>query len=64
MAPPEAGVIGGRRAEWSLEESAPFVDVAFELDPVPEGSPQPKTGKLKLGDFVKFCEFLRSMSDR
>lgn len=61
---PKSGIIGGRRAEWSLGEPAPFVDVVFELDPQTAANPQPKTGQLKLGDFATFCEFLRSMGDR
>jgi hypothetical protein len=61
---PKTGVIGGRRAQWRLEEPAPFVDIAFELAPKTESDPQPKIGQMKLGDFGKFCEFLRSMSDR
>jgi hypothetical protein len=60
----KTGIIGGRRAEWSLDEPAPFVNVVFELDPKTAAAPQPKTGQLKLGDFAKFCEFLRSMGDR
>lgn len=60
---PKTGVIGGRRDEWRCEETAPFVDVAFELCPATDADPQPKSGQLKLGDFAKFCEFLRSMSD-
>ncbi len=61
---PNAGIIGGRRAEWSLDEPAPFVDVVFEPTPKTDETPQPKTGQLRLGDFVKFCEFLRSMGQR
>jgi len=61
---PKTGVIGGRRAPWRLDEPAPFVDTAFELTSKTEAVPEPKTGEMRLGDFVKFCEFLRSMSDR
>lgn len=64
MIGPKTGVIGGRRAEWRLDESAPVVDVAFELAPKTEATPQPTNGHMKLGDFVYFCQFLRSMSDR
>lgn len=60
----KTGIIGGRRAEWSLDEPTPFVDVVFEPGPKTDADPQPKTGQLKLGDFAKFCEFLRSMGDR
>ncbi|MDO8432069.1 MAG: SIR2 family protein [Candidatus Binatus sp.] len=61
---PKTGIIGGRRAEWRLDDPVPFVDVVFERDPKTEANPQPKTGQLKLGDFAKFCEFLRSMGER
>jgi hypothetical protein len=61
---PKSGIIGGRRAEWSLDEPAPFVDAVFEPDPKTAVTPQPKTGQMKLGDFGTFCEFLRSMGDR
>jgi hypothetical protein len=61
---PKSGIIGGRRAEWSLDEPATFVDAVFEPDPKSAVTPQPKTGQLKLGDFGTFCKFLRSMGDR
>jgi hypothetical protein len=61
---PKTGVIGGRRAPWSLEEAAPFVDIAFAVSPKTDADPHPKTGQMKLGDFAYFCEFLHSMSDR
>jgi hypothetical protein len=61
---PKTGVIGGRRADWRLDEAATFMEVAFEVDPVTGTDPQPKTGRIRIGDFVQFCEFLRSMSDR
>jgi hypothetical protein len=61
---PKTGLIGGRRAEWRLEQSAPFVDVVFELNAVGGAGEQTKTGQLRLGDFAKFCAFLHSMGDR
>jgi hypothetical protein len=60
---PKTGVIGGRRAEWRLEQPAPFVEIVFEWDPVAGEGAQPKTGQMRLGDFEKFCAFLRSMDD-
>jgi hypothetical protein len=61
---PKTGVVGGRRAEWRLEEGAPVVDTVFEVGPKAEADSQATAAKLKLGDFEKFCEFLLSMSDR
>jgi hypothetical protein len=60
---PKTGVIGGRRGDWQLDDPASFMGVAFELDPPTATITQPKTGKMRLGDFAQFCEFLRSMSD-
>jgi hypothetical protein len=59
---PNSGVIGGRRAEWKFEDTAPCADSAFELISPSETSPQTKSGRLKLGDFARFCEFLNLMS--
>jgi len=61
---PKTGMIGGRRAQWRLDEPAQFVDIAFELAPKTEADPQPKNGLMKLGNFVNFCKFLHSMGDR
>lgn len=61
---PKVGIIGGCPAVWRLDEPAPFVDVVFEPDPEMDVDTLPKKGQLKLGDFAKFCEFLRSMGDR
>ena len=60
---PKVGVIGGRRAEWRLEQAAPFVDIVFELDPGAGTGAAPKTGQMRLGDFTKFCTFLNSMGE-
>jgi hypothetical protein len=59
---PNSGVIGGRRADWRFEDTAPCVDIAFELTSPSETNPQTQNGRLKLGDFAKFCEFLQLMS--
>ncbi len=61
---PETGIIGGRRARWKLDDNVPFVAAAFELDPKTEADPQPTSGRVKLGDFANFCEFLLSMTAR
>jgi len=61
---PKTGMIGGRRAQWRLNEPAPFIDIAFKLSPKTKADPQPKKGQMKLGNFVHFCEFLRSMGNR
>ena len=60
---PKSGTIGGRRAEWRLEQPARFVEIVFELDPS-AGAAAPKTGHMRLGDFAKLCDFLRSMDER
>lgn len=60
---PKVGIIGGRRAEWRLEQSAPFVDAVFDLDPATGAGASPKTGQMRLGDFTKFCSFLQSMGE-
>ena len=61
---PKVGVIGGRCAEWRLEQSAPFADAVFDLDHDTGTGVQPKTGRMRLGDFTKFCSFLQSMGER
>jgi hypothetical protein len=61
---PKVGIIGGRRAEWRLEQPAPFVEMVFEADADPGTGAQQKTGQMRIGDFRKFCAFLQSMGDR
>jgi hypothetical protein len=61
---PKTGIIGGRRADWRLDQAALFVDTVFELDPSTGAGAVAKTGMMRLGDFTKFCEFLRSMDER
>jgi hypothetical protein len=60
---PKVGIIGGRSGEWRLDQSAPFVDKVFDLDPVTGAGSAPKTGQMRLGDFTKFCCFLQSMGE-
>lgn len=61
---PDTGIIGGQRFPWRLEEAAPLVDSVFELTPATAADPTPKTGKMTIGDFAKFCGFLKTMGDR
>lgn len=61
---PKVGIIGGRRADWRIEQSAPFVDLVFETDAEPGTGAKQKTGQMKIGDFGKFCAFLQSMGER
>ncbi|MEQ8399387.1 MAG: SIR2 family protein [Silicimonas sp.] len=62
---PKTGIIGGRRLPWSPDESHESMKVAFELidcgdrDGDGEGT---KTGRMKVGDFAAFCDFLDSMT--
>lgn len=63
---PNGGVLGGRWGEWRLTESLDdrarnFFSPAFKLDAAAAGGPAPVTGKLVLGDFNSFCEFLGTM---
>lgn len=61
---PRAAYIGGRRGEWKLEEVrsvAPLAQ-AFKLDDIPEGEPTTGAGKMLLGDFAHFAEFLGSLT--
>jgi hypothetical protein len=60
---PKVGVIGGRRAEWRLEQTAPFVDIVFEPDASVGTGTGPQTGQMRLGNFTKFCAFLNSMGE-
>jgi hypothetical protein len=60
---PKVGVIGGRRAEWRLEQTAPFVDIVFEPDGGAGTGTGAKTGQMRLGNFTKFCAFLNSMGE-
>lgn len=61
---PDTGVIGGLRFPWRLEEAAPLVDSVFALAPGTPADPTPKTGQMTIGDFAKFCGFLKLMGER
>jgi hypothetical protein len=61
---PQTGVIGGRRAAWAAVESPSFMDGVFELkEEVRAGGEATKTGRMKIGDFTCFCDFLESMTE-
>jgi hypothetical protein len=62
---PKTGLIGGRRGKWAPSETPSFMDDVFELqEPADAGGgvAKPKTGLMKIGDFVCFCRFLESMA--
>lgn len=60
---PETGVISGRRAKWTPSESPSFMDGVFELKETaaPAGGTT-KAGRMKIGNFASFCQFLESMT--
>ena len=62
-----AATIGGTWGEWRLKEAvdertAPFMDLAFDSDAVPEPGVPPLTGRFRLGDFVWLSRFLAAMT--
>ncbi|MCY4149580.1 MAG: SIR2 family protein, partial [Gammaproteobacteria bacterium] len=66
---PETGVIGRQRSHWESIGSLAFMDIAFEL--ITEGpkggsgnadGDDVKKGRMKIGDFNSFCDFLESMT--
>ena len=66
---PETGIIGGLRAAWAPVESPSFMSAAFELssdgvaDKNSDGDvDEAKTGRMKIGEFGSFCDFLESMT--
>ena len=64
---PYTGIIGGQRAAWVPAESLASMNVAFELKSIGlensnEEGDATKTGRMKIGDFVSFCDFLESMT--
>jgi SIR2-like domain len=63
---PNAGVMGGRWGEWRLTEALDdrtrdFFAPAFKVEAPAAGGAAPLTGRLVLGDFNSFCEFLSTM---
>jgi hypothetical protein len=60
---PQTGIIGGRQAAWAPVESPSFMADVFELkEATPAGGEPTKTGRMKIGDFACFCDFLQSMT--
>jgi hypothetical protein len=60
---PKTGTIGGRQAIWAPVECPPFMSAVFELkEEAPGGGEPVKSGKMKIGDFARFCDFLESMT--
>lgn len=61
---PNAAYVAGRRGEWKLEDVKSIAPLAqaFRLDDVPEGQHPTGGGKLLLGDFVRFAEFLGALT--
>ena len=67
---PDTGIIGGRRARWGLAEGHTFVEAAFEVTTKQQESQggsnaagtQMDSGRMKIGDFACFCDFLASMT--
>ena len=66
---PNSAVIGAQRGSWRLSEplddhTADQLSKAFEASKAKDGDPDYLSGRLKLGDFAVFCEFLRSLSEK
>jgi hypothetical protein len=62
---PETATIGGRRSAWAPVDIPAFMGSAFELqEAVVSGEPTRKIGKMRIGDFNRFCDFLESMTAR
>jgi hypothetical protein len=61
---PRTAYLGGRRGAWKLEEvrEAEHLVRAFQLDEPEKDHPSTGTGRLLLGDFVRFSEFLGSLT--
>jgi hypothetical protein len=67
---PETGIIGGRRAGWGLSEGHSFIEAAFEVKNGQQesqsaseaGGTRMDVGRMKIGDFGCFCDFLASMT--
>lgn len=61
---PRVAHIGGRRGEWRLEEirGASQIAQAFQLDAAEDDKPPSGGGRLLLGDFARFAEFLGALT--
>lgn len=63
---PTKGVLKRKLAKWALPRQvddavASFLDNAFDRDAVAEDAQGPVPGKMRLGDFNRFCEFVAAM---
>jgi hypothetical protein len=59
----KTGTIGGRQSIWAPVECPAFMDPVFELkEEAPAGEEPVKSGRMKIGDFACFCDFLESMT--
>ena len=65
---PKSGIIGGKRAVWKAETPQPFMSDVFELvdEEIDDGGTKKtvQVGKMKIGDFSVFCDFLSGMETR
>jgi len=60
---PKTGIIGGRRAAWAPVESPAFMATVFESkEEEPADGKAVKSGRMKIGDFALFSEFLEAMT--
>ncbi len=66
---PKRGIIGGKFAKWSFKNNFGFKDIAFEFERCVASEKKgeamrfaDRTGRLKIGDFQSFCDFLHSMT--
>jgi hypothetical protein len=64
---PREGILRGKRHQWALPSditraTASFLDISFDSDAMPEGSNGSVTGRMRLGDFTFFCNFLAAMN--
>jgi hypothetical protein len=61
---PSIAYIGGRRGAWRVNQAADADQIAkaFRLTPVAEGETSDGSGRLLLGDFAHFCNFLGDLT--
>lgn len=60
-----AAVINGRYGEWDssvpiTDKSASYMDPLFDLDAPMSDDDEPRRGRFRMGDFNRFCGFLRT----
>ena len=65
---PKSGIIGGKHAAWKAEAPQPFMSGVFGLEDeeIDDGGSKKtiQVGKMKVGNFSIFCEFLSGMETR